>query len=368
MDIETIYLGPGPTDGSHHVTVYRFGRRGARPRVYIQGGLHADEAPGMLVGFALRDQLQRLEADGAVVGEILLVPAANPIGLAQDPAGSGSGRFDATSGQNFNRNFPDAARLALARDASPPEGDVVAGLRARMLAALDGLTPASRLEALQSALLKLAIGADIVIDMHCDSEAVTHLYCHSEHVEQAAALAQAVGAGVVLHAPLQGGASFDEACSLPWIAFRDRWPAKQVQLACFSVTLEWRGMLDTDAAMAENDAMALLVWLAGRGVLTAPSPRTRHDPAAVTPLAGVEVVTAPHPGLFLAAVPPGTPVTVGTLLGRLRCLPGGNEVDIFAGVDGTLYAREQARIVPAGAELFFIAGKTSIRTGMLLSA
>lgn len=368
MDIETVCLGPDQMDGSHRVTVYRFGRRGARPRVYIQGGLHADEAPGMLVGFALRDQLARLEAVGAVAGEILLVPAANPIGLAQDPAGGGSGRFDATSGQNFNRNFPDAARLALACDASLPEGDVVADLRARMLAALDDLAPANRLEALRSALLKLAIGADIVIDMHCDSEAVTHLYCHSEHVDQAAALAQVVGAGVVLHAPLQGGASFDEACSLPWIAFRDRWPATQVPLACFSVTLEWRGMLDTDAAMAENDARALLVWLTDRNVLTASGPATRHDPAAVTPLAGVEVVTAPHPGLFLASVHPGTPVTAGTLLGRLRCLPGGNEVDLVAGVDGTLYAREQARIVRAGAELFFIAGKTSIREGMLLSA
>ncbi len=368
MDILTIPLTPGPICGSRSLTAWRFGRAGARPRVYIQGGLHADEAPGMLVGFDLRDRLAALEAVGAIRGEIVVVPVANPIGLDQGVMGGSFGRFEATSGQNFNRQFPDAAALALAENESLPEGEPVAALRARMAAALDGLRPVTPVAALQRALLRLAIDADIVIDMHCDSEAVTHLYCHTEQAEAAAGLGRFVGAEAVLHAPMQGGHSFDEACTLPWIALRARWPEADLPLPCLAVTLEWRGMLDTDPVVAAADAEALEGWLATQGVLDSPARVTRNGHVAATPLTGVEVVTAPRPGLFLARAIPGARVAAGSVLGSLRGLPEGAEVELRAGIDGVLYAREQTRIVRAGAELFFIAGETPIREGMLLSA
>lgn len=368
MDILTLPLTPGPMGGTRNLTAWCFGQSGARPRVYIQGGLHADEAPGMLVAFALRDRLAQLDAAGLIRGEIVLVPVANPIGLDQGVIGGSFGRFEATSGQNFNRNFPDAAALALAADDRFPEDDPVAALRARMGAALDALCPVSPLTALQRALLRLAIEADIVIDMHCDSEAVTHLYCHSEQTEEATRLGACVGAGAVLHAPLQGGTSFDEACTLPWIALRERWPDGDLPLPCFAVTLEWRGMLDTDPAVAAEDAAALERWLATQGVLESPDASPRNHTIAATPLSGVEVVTAPCPGLFLASVSPGTRVEAGMVLGTLRRLPDGAEIELRATHGGVLYAREQVRIVRAGTELFFVAGETPIRKGILLSA
>jgi predicted deacylase len=368
MDVDTISLSPGPMGGNRTLTVYRYGEKGARPRVYIQGGLHADEAPGVLVGFALREQLARLEAEGAIRGEILLVPVANPIGLDQGIVGGSFGRFEATTGQNFNRHFPDAGVLALALDDTPPAGDVVSTLRARMATALDALVPVTQLAALQRALLRLAIDADIVIDMHCDSEAVTHIYCHSEHADTAAELGRAVGAHAVLHAPLQGGSSFDEACTLPWKLFGIRWPTVVVPLACFAVTLEWRGMLDTDPAIAAADAGALIDWLGTQGVFESAVGSGCNRSVGVFPLAGVEVVTAPQPGLFLAELTPGTSVKAGAILGRLQRLPDGVEIVLAAQVDGLLYAREQSRIVRAGTELFFIAGCDPIRSGMLLSA
>lgn len=368
MQTEHLPLTPGPINGERRLTLYRFGTPGARPRVYIQGGLHADEAPGIAVGFALRDQFQRLEAEGRLRGEILLVPVANPIGLDQGMIGGSFGRFEVTSGQNFNRAFPDAAALALAFDNAAPEGDPVTALRARMAAALDRLAPLTPLLALQRYLLRLAIEADIVLDMHCDSEAVTHLYCHSEQADRATRLGRAIGAGAVLHAPLQGGYSFDEACTLPWMRFRDRWPSASLPIGCFAVTLEWRGVLDTDPALAEGDAEAVIAWLADEGALDGPSGAPRAGSVAPTPLAGVEVVNAPAAGLFHAAVAPGECVVAGATLGHLRRLPEGDIVPLSAGVGGVVYAREQSRIVRAGAELFFIAGTRPIREGLLLSA
>ena len=54
--------------------------------------------------------------------------------------------------------------------------------------------------------------------------------------------------------------------------------------------------------------------------------------------------------------------------GQRSKVPDGTEITLRATIDGVLYAREQVRIVREGAELFFVAGLTPIRTGVLLSA
>ena len=56
---------------------------GQRRKVHLQASLHADELPGMLVLHHLRPLLADAEAAGRIKGEIVLVPLANLIGLAQ---------------------------------------------------------------------------------------------------------------------------------------------------------------------------------------------------------------------------------------------------------------------------------------------
>ena len=63
---------------SHH-----FGTPGEGEKIYLQASLHADELPGMLVLHHLQPLLAAAEAEGRIHGEIVLVPVANPIGLAQ---------------------------------------------------------------------------------------------------------------------------------------------------------------------------------------------------------------------------------------------------------------------------------------------
>ena len=88
---------------SYRLTSFHFGKVGAGPKVYIQAALHADEVPGMLVAQVLREQLLELEQKGQLLGEVCLVAVANPIGLAQAIQGTPLGRFDMTTGINFNR-------------------------------------------------------------------------------------------------------------------------------------------------------------------------------------------------------------------------------------------------------------------------
>ena len=84
-------FGPGTT---HAVTLLTFGDPEARPHVHVQGGLHADEGPGMLAARMLADLLRQAEAEGRIRGCVTVLPAANPLGLGQFVLGDHAGRFD----------------------------------------------------------------------------------------------------------------------------------------------------------------------------------------------------------------------------------------------------------------------------------
>src|SRR5215470_9576609 len=104
----------GDTPGTTwRLPVFRFTGQGSdAPKVYIQAALHAGELPGTALLHFLLPQLSQADAAGAILGDITVVPHANPIGLAQWHFGSMEGRFDLASRTNFNRDFP----LISARD------------------------------------------------------------------------------------------------------------------------------------------------------------------------------------------------------------------------------------------------------------
>jgi len=75
-------LGPVPGT-ARKIHSFHFGPEKAEGKIYIQSSLHADELPGMLVAWHLKQRLAELEASGHLRHEIVLVPVANPIGLEQ---------------------------------------------------------------------------------------------------------------------------------------------------------------------------------------------------------------------------------------------------------------------------------------------
>jgi predicted deacylase len=96
------------SSAAYELSSFHFGPASER-RVYIQASLHADEVPGMLVAQFLRRRLIALEGAGKLRTEIVLVPAANPIGLSQAIHGAPFGRFDLRTGVNFNRAYKHVA-------------------------------------------------------------------------------------------------------------------------------------------------------------------------------------------------------------------------------------------------------------------
>ncbi len=358
--------------GSVHseLTSYHFGQPGGR-KAYIQAALHADEVPAMLVAHSLRSRLQLLEQQGRVSGEVVLVPAANPLGLAQVINERPFGRFDLATGINFNRGYPQlgaplaqALRGKLGHDAAANERLVRQQLR-ELVAAWQ---PATDADTLKKALLALAIDADLVLDLHCDNEAALHIYAGSAQVAELEPLARLLRAAALLHTGVAGGDPFDEACFRPWQELADALGAQApLPLACVAATVELRGEVQVDYGMAAQDADAILRYLALRGIVQLE--RVELPPAGCrpTPLEGTQRLDAPHAGMLVYLRALGDQVAAGDAIADLVDPASGDVTTLRAAVDGVFFARLSHRYVIRGMNVGKIAGVHPFREGNLLS-
>ncbi len=358
---------PGTT---HQLLSLHYGTPGAGLKVMIQASLHADEVPGMLVAHHLRQRLDALQDQGRVRGEVVLVPAANPIGLGQWLLRGIQGRFDLASGENFNRHYADLTSTVAAAVQGRLGSDTTANLacvRTALRAAVAALPVASALESLRKTLFGLAVDADIVLDLHCDGEGLLHLYTTPGCWPQAALLARCIGAQAALLAERSGGEPFDEACSMLWPQLAQRLGVALPQ-ACMAVTIELRGEADVQHALAAQDADGILQFLALRGVLDLPVADTPPLQCQPTPLAGSVPLTAPAGGMVVFAQAPGVQVRTGDLIAELIDPITGTVTPVTAPVDGLFFARDNRRFAVAGMALGKVAGSEATRSGSLLSA
>ena len=358
------------------LTSFHFGTKGRAPKIYLQASLHAEELPGMLVAHHLRSLLEAADAAGRVRGEIVLVPLANPIGLAQRLNHKAMGRFELNSAENFNRHYPALAKVIEPglRDALGPDAVAnVALVRQAIGTYLDKWQPASELQSLRRSLLLLAHDADYVLDLHCDSESVMHFYTEDNCWPQLAPLARWLGSEAILLARSSGAWSFDECLSGVWWQLADaltlagrRVPLPQ---ACCSTTIELRGEADVSHVTAQADAKAIFSWLQHVQALACErAPEVPAPKCQPTPLAGSETLTARGPGLVVFAAEVGSVLQVGDLVAEVIDPIVGETQCVLAGVAGVFYARIRERYVHAGGEIGKIAGATAFRSGALLGA
>ena len=83
--------------------------------------------------------------------------------------------------------------------------------RAALRQACAELKVTTELQSLRRTLLGLAIDADVVLDLHCDNEAVLHLYTLPALWPEVEPLARLTGSRAVLVADVSGDEPFDEA-------------------------------------------------------------------------------------------------------------------------------------------------------------
>jgi predicted deacylase len=340
-------------------------------KVYIQASLHADEVPAMLVAHVLRRELERLEAEGRIKGEIILVPAANPIGLSQMVHATPFGRYDLASGVNFNRNYKHVAAELKASLQDKLGADAqanVALVRQHARNAVAGWETENATQELKKTLLSMAIDADIMLDLHCDNEAVLHLYTGTALAEQVKPLAALLGAHATLLARDSGGEPFDEACSRLWWDLADHFgPDTPIPMACIGVTVELRGEMDVRYDLAEQDAEGLLQYLARQGVIDialSPLPALLAEP---TPLEGVEPLAAPHSGVLVFLKRLGERVQENEPVADIVNPVSGKVTTLRATRAGILFASTAHRHLLRGMHVCKIAGGAAYRSGNLLS-
>lgn len=369
-----------PSLGSQKTLVaFHFGTPGARPKVYIQASLHAEELPGMLVAHHLRQRLEAADNAGMLRGEVILVPAANPIGLSQRLDHRAMGRFEFDTAQNFNRHYPDMAAAVLDDARSrlgPDEQANVATVRQLVGAWLIQWQPASELDSLRRQLLLLSHDADVVLDLHCDNDAVLHLYSEEACWPPLEPLARLLGCHAVLLARESGGGPFDERLSGLWwqlaAALRGAGVNAPLPQGCASATVELRGEGDVSHDLARKDSHAIASFLEHVGALAAAAPAPLPPMACKpTPLAGSQTLRSPVPGVLVFLVKPGTRVNVGDVVAEVIDPTAAHQARVFevrAEVAGVLYATVRERYIVSGGEVGKIAGATPFRSGDLLGA
>ena len=348
----------------HEILVHRYGAPGARPKAYLQASLHADETPALLTQHHLIRLLDRADQEGAITGEIVVVPYANPIGLAQHVNGTQLGRYELAGGGNFNRNWPDLFTVVADRLGGRLTDDAeanVALIRAAMDELLQGLTARRGLDALRLELARRACDADFVLDLHCDDDALMHLFLLPEHWPQGQDLAAELGCRAVMLCEDSGGASFDETFSTPWTKLAARFPDKPIPPACFSCTVELRGQADVSDALAAGDARALFRFLQRRG-LVAGDPGPLPEPLCeATRLDACDSVRSPASGVLSYAVELGSQVRKGDVIAHLidpaaECPEAGRRAITCRG-EGLVLARRAHKFAYTGFTIAKIVGR-----------
>ena len=122
-------------------------------------------------------------------------------------------------------------------------------------------------------------------------------------------------------------------------------------------------------ALAEQDARALLRFLAIEGVLDMPGaaddlPAPQCVP---TPLAGVEPILAPHAGVLVYLRDMGDVLAAGDAVADIIDPVSGDTTTLRCSVAGVFFARSAHRHVLRGMNVGKVAGAVAYRGGSLLS-
>ena len=359
------HILPSATPGTARmIKAHHFGKVGARPKIYLQAGLHADEWPGFLVLNKLIKRLIKADDAGLIQGEITIVPVANPIGLAQNFHGYIPGRFAfSDGGGNFNRNWPQLGEKVEGKIKgliSSNQDENAQLIRKVMVQELKELPETTELQGLKKTLLAMSMDADEIIDLHCSGEASMHAYVAQEFEAHFAPLLARLGAKVALSELETGAHSFDETNVSVWRHLKTHY-AHLIPWGARSLTLELRGENDISQAQAMEDAEAIFDYLCQRKVINQNVDEVDTSALNYYPLDAMDLIKAPCAGIVCYSKNIGDSVEVGEKVGEVVDLMmddvNHSSMPLIARTNGVFFARLQRRLVICGEAIGKIAGK-----------
>ncbi|GAA4873440.1 succinylglutamate desuccinylase/aspartoacylase domain-containing protein [Ferrimonas pelagia] len=267
IERSNLKIGEHPTGLPLEVPVITLTGPADGPTVYIQANIHGAEIQGNAV---IHHLLEAFKANPPA-GKITLVPLANPIGINHKNGEFTLGRFDPVTGVNWNRQYHfDGALLdGFVAELTEASDEAIrqqfrAQLRAQINQRLDnpwGLTVGQNL---CLRLQRMAVEADIVLDLHTGPVSARHLYVPSYTRERARHFN--IPLNILMPSDFDG--ALDEACFSPWWQLSERFAAQgralPVMVDAFTLELgsqEWLNVED-----AKQDAAGILNYLQHQGL------------------------------------------------------------------------------------------------------
>ncbi len=278
-DIITRSLADGST---LTVPVFTFeGKNCDAPRVYIQSSIHGAEVQGNGVILHLMDHFVKNPPYGTVV----LVPNVNPFSINQRLGDYGYSRFDPNTGDNWNRLYDNITCRTFSEKTFDEQivieeflsgisletsvADVIKKLRVEIVKRLDkrlqgqygyGYGYGKKL-ALQ--IQRMASEADIVLDLHCDTVSLPHLYAPNYAVDSA----REFNIPYIISIPEKFAGALDEASFCPWFNLVDVWnDARYAKPHVEVFTLEFGSQEVLDLEVAKKQALGIIHYLATKQV------------------------------------------------------------------------------------------------------
>lgn len=354
---------------------FRIGPPDAEKKVYLQGALHADEQPGIMALVHLLPMLKAADERGELTASFVVFPMVNPIGMGNIEFGMHQGRYDRVSGVNFNRDWPDLFD-AIGDDIhgrlGPDPSENVRIIRRAIGRWLESRPLENLRQQLRQVVMLEACDADYVFDLHCDNDALLHIFSapHCNAVMQS--LSDHMGCSAILTAEDSGGGSFDEVWPLPFIKAAQRYPDLPIPVPVASCTLELRGQADVFDEFGRTDAKGLYGFFQGEGLIGGEPVSVATVTPAPTPLNATEMLRVDRPGLLAYRVALGDRVRRGDVIADLISLDGADAFEgrtpIRAGTDGTVISRNIHKYVWPGCSIAKIVGSEPLasREGYLL--
>lgn len=363
VDIDDLSLSGGMPGNHRYLRVFRFGDPKAKIKAYLQAGLHGGEHPGMLVLHQLAHMLRIAASENQLAGQILLAPVSNPIGITQRVQGELLGRFNLSTGQNFNRGFPQFHEqiVVAVKDQLGSNGEYNTKIvRETILQYLETLVPEDELASLQQYQLELALQSDYVIDLHCDGESLVHIYGSESGKDIGEQLSRQLSARALLLGTDNCSQCFDDTVNGLWDHLQKFFPGHPFAQRSIAATVELRGRADVDITYANTDADNLYRVLQHWGLILGdpgPFPEAITTP---TPLQAMFSARAKVAGLVVYKKALGDVCEIGETIAEIVDPndPFRTPLDyLTTPVSGVLFSRHISKLVFPNNVLFKIAGK-----------
>ena len=295
-------------DGSVNST-YAFRFEGTRKDVkstYIQSGIHGAEVQGYLVSLKLIEYFKKNKPNGNVT----IVPIANPYGLNCKIGEHTLGRFDLTTGRNWNRNYINNSTVAkkILRENKNLEYHHLIKLfkeeiKKNLKKKINKLNNDDYAKKLAIDLQIASSDADIVLDLHCDTISKPHIYSPNYALESAIEF----DISFIIEIPNKFKNALDEAIFYPWLSlmnsYNKLYPKSKVYHPYIeSFTIELGNREQINPQMADIQYKNILRYLSKNDICQKIENNNNKNKIISCKLKDFIIINAPTGGLIIDSV------------------------------------------------------------------